>query len=309
MKNEENDEKLVVNEEDKEVDATSGKLKLITAIIYIAFIISIALVILGMVKFFFTETKDYKVYQKYGKTKTISESGNFKVYEGKDKDTNEIVFIKELQPTTNRTKENINEEARYIELFNKSSHSIDYIEKFEEDNIVFIVTKSWDGSLANYLDKSNGFNIDEIKIVMTQLNEVLSEMRKNYIVLNDINLENIYVKFKENTSKEFDIKLYDYENAKNLTNENATESEKNDLYHLGLTMYEMYFKNKNGNETEMTKNITDLSDNYFQDILNKTLVNNSTERISWDKYTDHAFFNITGITYDKVENIVKNKNN
>jgi serine/threonine protein kinase len=307
MKNEENDEKLVVNEEDKEVDASSGKLKLITAIIIIAFIISIALVILGIVKYFFTEQKGYEVYEKYEKIGTISEDGNDKVYKGKNKtNENELVAIKEIHITSSRTKESIEQEIKYMELFKNNQNSLKCIGKYEEDNIVFLVTELYQNNLKSFVDKSkDGFKPGEIKIVMNQLSSILSEILKQNIIHHDIKLENILVQF--NNESKFDIKLSEYGKAINLTN-NLTDDEVKelkslDLLSLGEIMYEMSFKKKENSTEEMINNIEKINDTYLVDLLNKTLVDDVDQRIDWDNFFSHSFINTTDLNWSQVENI------
>ena len=314
MKNEENDDKLVANEEneeDKEVDVSSGKLKLITAIIIIAFIISIALVIVGIVKYFFTEPKDYEVYQKYEKMGQITESGDDKVYKGQNKENkNEYVAIKEIHISSNRTKDSIEQEIEYMKLFNNNKNSLKFIEKYEEDNIIFLVTELYENNLKTFVDKSkDGFKPGEIQIVMNQLSSVLKEIVNQDIFHHDIKLENILVKF-DNESK-FDVKLSEYGKAKNLTNEkNLTIDEEkelclSDLFSLGELMYEMSFKKKENSTEAMIENINKISDLELVDLLNKTLVDDVDQRIDWDNFFSHSFINTTDLDWSQVENIKK----
>lgn len=322
MKNEENDENLVVKEEeDKEVDATSGKLKLIQAIIYIGFIISIVLVVGGIVKYFLMDPdsepekepepapgpdpKDSEIFQKtYEKMETISKRDNIEVYKGKNKNTSEIVTIKEIQMNSSIKKEDIEKEVEYMKLFKDNANSIKFIEKIEENNKTYIVLESYDAALKKYLDESKArFNLEEIKIVMNHLNSILTELRKNKMVHNDIKLENILVKFIN--SSYFDIKLSEYGKAKTLTSDKDFDAEKGDLLSLGKCIYEMLSKNKDKSIEEMRNTIKNVTDNSeLEDLLNKTLVEKPDERINWDEYFKHDFFNNT-IDYSQVKNIVK----
>ncbi len=317
MKNEENDEKLVVNEDkDKEVDASSGNLKLIKTIIYVGFIISIALVVIGIVKYFLVEQdsepepktkpdsdpKENGIFQIYEKIETISERENIKVYKCKKANTNETVAIKEIEMNSGIKKEDIEKEVETMEKFNDNVNSLKFIEKKEENNNTYIVLESYDGDLKKYLDNSkNGFNVDEIQIVMNQLNNIVAEIRKNNMTHNDIKLENIFVKFKDDAPKEFYIKLSEYGKAKDLKSDN----EKNDILSLGKAMYEMISKIKVDSIEDMRNNITSVTDNSdLQNLLNRTLVEKVDEIIDWENYTQHAFFS-TKPDYSKVENIVK----
>jgi len=322
MKNEENDENLVVkDEEDKEVDATSGKLKLIQAIIYIGFIISIVLVVGGIVKYFLMDPdsepekepepapgpdpKDSGIFQKtYEKMEDISKSDNILVYKGKNKNTSEIVTIKEIQMNSSIKKEDIEKEVEYMKLFKDNANSIKFIEKIEENNKTYIVLESYDAALKKYLDESKaGFNLEEIKIVMKHLNNILNELREKKVVHNDIKLENILVKFTN--SSYFDIKLSEYGKAKTLTSDKDFDAEKGDLLSLGKCIYEMLSKKKDKSIEEMRNTIKNVTDNSeLEDLLNKTLVEKPDERINLDEYFKHDFFNNT-IDYSQVKNIVK----
>ena len=325
MKNEENDENLVVKEEeDKEVDATSGKLKLIQAIIYIGFIISIVLVVGGIVKYFLMDPdsepekepepapgpdpKDSEIFQKtYEKMETISKRDNIEVYKGKNKNTSEIVTIKEIQMNSSIKKEDIEKEVEYMKLFKDNANSIKFIEKIEENNKTYIVLESYDAALKKYLDESKArFNLEEIKIVMKHLNNILNKLREKKVVHNDIKLENILVKFIN--SSYFDIKLSEYGKAKTLTSDKDFDAEKGDLLSLGKCIYEMLSKNKDKSIEEMRNTIKNVTDNSeLEDLLNKTLVEKPDERINWDEYFKHDFFNNT-IDYSQVKNIVKKVN-
>ena len=86
-----------------------------------------------------------------------------------------------------------------MEIFSIYPNSVRLIDKFEENDKIFIVTELCDGDLAKYLKKSkNGFSIQEIKIIMNQYNKILNEIRKKDMVHNDVKLENVLVKFKGN---------------------------------------------------------------------------------------------------------------
>lgn len=304
--NEENEEKLV-NEEGKENEAPSRNLKLITAIIIIAFIISVALVVVAIVKYLFTEPKEYEVYKIYEKIKQISSIGEVTVYQGRNKTSNELVAIKEIQLSSSIKKEDIEQEINYMKLFSDNVNSIKFLDKFEEDNIIFIVIEFCDDNLKKFLDDSEkGFNVEEIQIVLKQLNNILTNMRDENIAHNDIKLENIFVKFK-NDSKEFDIKLSEYGKTTNLTGVTNSTLVKQDLLSLGEIIYEMIFKNK-GDSIEDMRNKTGEVDDFdadLGDLFSKTLVENADERISWDKYFEHVFFNLTDLDYSNVKNIVK----
>ena len=102
-----------------------------------------------------------------------------------------------------------------MNIFNNSNNSVNIYEKYEQKNTIFIVMEICEGSLSTYLEKSeNGFSIYEIKVIFNQLNNILYELRSKNMVHNNINLENIFIKFKGNGEEGFDVKLSNYSLAK-----------------------------------------------------------------------------------------------
>jgi serine/threonine protein kinase len=181
-----------------------------------------------------------------------------------------------------------------------------------------------DANLLQILKKTkNGFSVYEVKIIMKQLNNILKEIRKKDMIHNDCKLENILIKFKEN-SKEFEIKLADYGAAQIIsttkdlsknewgiepykgTTEESEAILKLDLLRLGLDIYTMLFKKSYKSYNDMNKKIEKfIKDEDLKDLLKKLFVEDSKERIGWDEYFNHSFFNTDNLDFNKVENVVK----
>ena len=94
------------------------------------------------------------------------------------------------------------------------------------------------------------------------------------------------------------------------TNENKTivyYVEKSDLLVIGVDIYRMLFKEPAQTfEEYLTKIDSSVEDEDLKDLLKKLIVEDPKERIEWDDYFNHKFFDIETFDFDKVENIVKN---
>ena len=148
-----------------------------------------------------------------------------------------------------------------MEIFNNNKNSIKLHDKYEQANTIFLVLDLCDGDISKYLEKTEkGFSIYEIKVIFKQLNNILSEIRSKNMVHNDLKIENLLIKFKNN-SNEFSVILTDYgiskliSYKKDLSNnewgitpftdenrENIHSVEKIDLLILGIDIYRMLFK-------------------------------------------------------------------
>lgn len=273
---------------------------------------------------------EVKIFEKYNKLNKIGEGAFSIVYKAENIITKELVAIKEIPKKMNDKdiKKDIEKEIKFMEIFSIYPNSVRLIDKFEENDKLFIVTELCDGDLAKYLKKSkNGFSIQEIKIIMNQYNKILYEIRKKDMVHNDVKLENVLVKFKGNL-KEFIIKLMDYgqmkllSSIKDLSNnvfgiEPYIEGgkkilyllEKIDLLNLGINIYRMIFKEPPKTFEELNENIDKfVEDKELLDLLKKLCVEDAKKRIDWEEYFNHKFFNIEKEEFEKVENIVKEIN-
>ena len=238
--------------------------------------------------------EDLEVYKKYEKLEKIGEDAFGIVYKGKNRETQEIVAIKAI-PLIDceflNVKAETGKKMKFMEIFNNNKNSVKLLDKYEQANTIFMVLELCDGDLLKYLEKTEkGFSIYEIKVIFKQLNNILSEIRSKDMLHNDLKLENILIKFK-NDSNEFDIKLTDYGLAKLIsTNKDLTKNEwglipfteenkeniyiieKIDLLILGIDIYRMLFKGLCENFEEYSKNIeNEIHDDDLKDLLKEQL--------------------------------------
>ena len=272
--------------------------------------------------------EDLEVFKKYEKLEKIGEGAFGIVYKAKNRETQELVAIKAiplLKLDTLDVKTETEKEIKFMEIFNNNINSLKLHDKYEQNNTIFMVLDFCDGDISKYLEKSeNGFSIYEIKVIFKQLNNILSEIRSKDMIHNDLKIENLLIKFKNNT-KEFDVKLADYGIAKlisytkDLTHnewgltpftleekENTYIVEKMDLLILGIDIFRMLFKRICNHFEEYDKKINTIKDEELKDLLKRMIVEDAHKRIEWDEYFNHPFFKIDKIDFDKITNIVKN---
>ena len=291
---------------DKEQDNTSNKL--IASIIIACFILSIALVIIGIIVYLSKDKSlsELEVYKKYEKQEQIKLGGDRIVYKAKNRETNETVAIKQIKL---KTKEIRNEVENDIKFMNASNHlsnmTFQLKEVFEQRSTKFIVTEYYDEDLSITLSKTEkGFEIEKVKSLVKTMNRILQGLRGFNVVYNNIKLENIIV--QKNGDKNDTKKLADYSKAKLITNDkNDTKEneygitpvfgdineEKEDLYNIGKEIYRMLFKETDKKNEEMIKSIKEKYNNpELNDLMEKLLVDDKKVKISWDDYFNHTFF-------------------
>ena len=271
--------------------------------------------------------EELEVYKKYEKLEKIGEGAFGIVYKAKNRLTQELVAIKAIpliELKTLNVKAEIEKEIKFMEIFNNNKNSIKLHDKYEQANTIFLVLDLCDGDISKYLEKTEkGFSIYEIKVIFKQLNNILSEIRSKNMVHNDLKIENLLIKFKNN-SNEFSVILTDYgiskliSYKKDLSNnewgitpftdenrENLYLVEKIDLLILGIDIYRMLFKGICQSFEEYEKKIENTQDEELKDLLKKMIVEDAHKRIEWNDYFNHPFFKIDGIYFNKIKNIVK----
>ena len=235
-------------------------------------------------------------------------------------------------------------EIKYMKILEgknkENKNTVKFYEYFHTEKEFVIVMELCDGNLTKLFEnkrKDEGLNIDEIYNILNQLNNSFKIMYKNKIVHRDLKLENILLKY-ENEDK-YIVKLSDYGESKNLLNVyglstrigtpklmapeilegNKNYNEKCDLWSLGTIIYRLYFsKYPYDNETEfgvinLLKNGQKLlkkSENEeLNDLIRKLLKKDPKERISWENYFNHSFFNnrinYINVKYNEITMIIR----
>jgi len=208
-------------------------------------------------------------------------------------------------------------EIEYMKICCKDNiNSVKLYEYFDTEKELAIVMELCDESLQSILNKKiNGFNKEEIYDMINQLNNTFKIMNKNHIIHRDLKLDNILVKYTDNTKTKFILKLSDYGLSKQLASlsklcnthagtlltmapeiiNDEEYNDKCDLWSLGIIIYQMCFKQypyNSNTEMGLIKQINNFgqkllkktNDKKLDYLINKLLIKEPKMRISWDEY-------------------------
>ena len=235
------------------------------------------------------------------------------------------------EPTKEQKKDLFEEIRKEIEIMQivkgkNNKNTVEFYEKFEDENVLIIIMELCQTDLLKFLQKKDSFNDKEILELLTQLNNTFIIMHKHKIYHRDLSLDNILIKYEND---QIIYKLSDYGVSKKLVTKkkfitkaigkdeyNAPEIKegknydgKCDLWSLGVLIYNLIKKNfptseiiENISTIELTKN------QYLNDLIRRLLVKNPDNRISWDEYFIHPFFKNRIIIKLKVTDLDKIKN-
>jgi serine/threonine protein kinase len=241
---------------------------------------------------------------------------NYNTYVSNLEETSYTTFIKSL--------ENEIDNMTIAQGINRDNqNSIKLYEYFNMKDEFVIIMELCDCNLADILKekekKNEQFNFNEIREILTQLNNTFKILVNKKVIHRDLKLQNILLK-KNNGQNIW--KLADYGVSKQLITFNdqtytsgigtplymAPEvceglkcCHKCDLWSLGIIIYKLYFKEEpykgytivailNQIKKIGKKALTESGNKCFDDLIQKLLEENPKKRISWEDYFDHDFF-------------------
>ena len=264
----------------------------------------------------------YKIIKKIG-------SGSFgRVYKGENILNNELIAIKEVSKSILEGSEYLYEAfGKELEIMKlcETKNSVKLIEHLEDEEYHFIIMELCDSDLEVVLKgKKKGFTENEVKVILIQLNVILYKMHIEQVIHRDIKLKNILIKNDNNIPLiHFIPKLSDFGFSK-IMEEDITQTKlgtpatmapeilmnkkyntKADLWSLGVIIFQLLYKKlpyKAKNERELLYailksdgiTIPNDSDNQISDclfdLLNQLLQKDQKNRIDYDNYFSHKFF-------------------
>ena len=200
--------------------------------------------------------------------------------------------------------------VHFYEYFNTQDEFVIVMELCNENMLTFISSKK------------NGLSVVEIKKILIELNNAFKRMNKNKIIYRDLRLENILIKYENKEKTEYSVKLkigngidkssyncfispeilrgrfYKKMIAPEILKKEKCD-EKCDLWNLGVIIYILFFKKRpyNGKYRKeilaKIENIGEINtnDNDLSNLLNKLLKVDPNERLTWEEYFNHSFFN------------------
>ena len=217
-----------------------------------------------------------------------------------------------------------------IEILKKMSsceNSVKLYYNYKDDGDEILILELCDCELTDILNHSKGFDPSQIYEVMSGLNNAFRYMNQSEIIHRDIKLENIMIKYTDASHTKFIPKINDYGVSRTLTKGLASTfcgsplymapevimkkpyTDKADLWSIGVLIYMMHFKeipfammslDFNGyiQESDVRKMLDkkkrrDAEDKQLDDLMNRLLTYDPEQRISWNDYLNHPFFNKT----------------
>ena len=202
-------------------------------------------------------------------------------------------------------------------------NSVKIFDYFDTKDEFIIVMELCDDNLLRILSKkpSGGLSPIEIKGILLQLNNVFKIMNENKISHRDIKLTNILVKYDERNKNKIRVLLSDYGISNQLSLlttkfmthagtaltmapeilSNEKYDDKCDLWSLGVVIFQLYARKYpytgqceseilNKIERNGQKVLDEIKDEQIKDLLSKLLVRDPKNRISWEEYYKHPFF-------------------
>ena len=197
-------------------------------------------------------------------------------------------------------------------------NSVRLIKYYETNNNYNIIMELCDGDLSDLLSKkTKGFSAEEIKTIMSQLNNAFKKLSENNLIHRDLKLGNVLIKYVDESKTKFIPKLCDYGFSKELNKtltethlgtpatmapeimKNQSYNEKADLWSVGVILYQLHYKElpyPGVSEEVILKKIKckapykQPEDPKLRDLINKLLVEDPEKRLSWEEYFNHPFF-------------------
>ena len=220
--------------------------------------------------------------------------------------------------------EKFNKELENMEMC-QCEYSVKIYDYYDTKDEFIIIMELCDDNLFHLLTKTkNGFNSNQIKGILLQLNKVFKIMNEKLIAHRDIKLNNILIKYTNKEKTKFKVLLSDYGVSNRLSSLSrkllthagnqlimAPEilnakpyNQKCDLWSLGVNIYLLYSKQfpyKGGlaekdilieieQKGQSVLNFIPEKDKILKDLLSKLLVQDPEKRISWEEYFNHPFF-------------------
>ena len=214
-----------------------------------------------------------------------------------------------------------NRELKNMEICH-CENSVEIYDYFDTENFFVIIMELCDNNLFYELcNTKSGFDVDQVRDILLQLNNVFKKMHENKISHRDIKIYNILVKYLDEEKTKFKVLLSDYGISNQLSSlsqnysthagtpiimapeilEGEDYNDKCDIWSLGITIYYLHIKDlpyTGKCEAKILKEIKKLGltvldkikDEKLSDLLSKMLVFDPDERISWEDYFNHPFF-------------------
>ena len=252
-------------------------------------------------------------WENYDKISTISVKSYEIVYKGLNKKTGKYVLIKEID----KTKYNIECHSSFKkeEIIEKIKDIQELIMSIDSKDYFYIVMELFLCDLEYYIKIKPKFTSFEIQDILIQLNKDFKIMKNKNKILSNLTFSSILL-YSNNLNKlKFSLSNYNFFEKSENTESTMFEkdnylvlppeilkgnyiSEKSDIWSLGIIIYYLYFNKypfygineyKLIQDIESDKILETFDDKNLNDLVNRMLVIDQKERISWEEYFNHPF--------------------
>ena len=227
-------------------------------------------------------------------------------------------------------KNDLDNEINLLKIFSSYQNSLKYYGNYDNKDEKIIILEKCDEDLEKYMKKRNkSLNVEEIREIFKGLNKVFKEMNKQNIIHRDLKLKNLFLKYKDDNKQKFIVKLGDYGIGKFLNKSNSISGFKGsnetmapeilleniskydnlvDIFSLGVILYQLSHNLNHPFDNNDAKRIfiycskfeqdnfdiqfdNSIQNKDFKDLVKKMLKLNPKNRLNWDQYFNHPFFN------------------
>ena len=260
--------------------------------------------------------------EEYEQLEEIGKGEFGKVFKAINKKTKEYVALKRIYRNNKKIKQNVkyfedalNRELEYMKKC-KCQNIVSVYGRIDDKDSYVIVMELCDVSLYKYIEDEikRPLSIEEIYDIFSNLNNAFKKMQEYEIVHRDLKIENIILKFTNKEKTKFIPKICDFDFSKKIEDDLTNTicgSEKSmapeiikgpynskvDLWSIGIMIYYCCFReyaNKyNLSNLKKNKKVRYIKNIFLDDLIEKLLVVEPNDRISWEGYFKHPFFTLS----------------
>ena len=227
-------------------------------------------------------------------------------------------------------KKDLNNEINILKLLSYNQNSVKYYGNYNNGKEKIIVMEKCDKNLNEFIkQRGSALTVKEIKRKFKDLNILFKIMQKEKIIHRDLKLENLLIKYN-NEKTDYIIKLGDYGVGKFKLESNGIFSglkgtidtvapeillqktkkyeSSVDIFSLGIILYQLSHNLKHPFGLNYIQSLINYTNNYdkdnlniefdksiknndFKDLIKKMIKLNPKNRLNWEEYFNHPFFN------------------
>ena len=227
----------------------------------------------------------------------------------------------------NNYKKDLRREINITKILSNNDNSLKYLGSYNNNTEKVLVLEKCDLNYYEFIKgRKKALSLEEIRNKFSKINELFEEFQKKNIIHRDIKLDNFLIKYTNKEKTDYIIKLCDYGMGKFkdgifsglkgtfetippeiLLKKTSLYEDKLDIFSLGVILFQLannlrhpfgiyypeivvnYQKNFEKDNFVITFDAS-IKDKQFIDLITKMLKINPINRLQWDSYFKHPFF-------------------